>query len=400
MVDDPKVAKAIKEALDAAKKLEKQRDEEAKRCHESWNNTPVMKGHARKAHELHRDYLRIMYAIKKPPSSIPRQLIDFQKHTNMHKFITPILHFKVEINNTREKFDGQIKAAEGDLEKQKKLQSEKVQADVGLMAGLKEAMEDFNSTIGHFYLAKHDYMFNDAADNYHFYNDEKGVPTPNDGAVDPSSIQPLSVSQKNRGIKENTPVAFRGNLIAFELGFGDYFLRSLSELFEWTMADLHKKQIFDAGNIANRRLYGCKSKGLEEKNELVAQYQEIVGVAHRGVDTLNVPAVKAAKKRGEVSRIGDCMIKLRWANSETWETRTDFRAFKGQTAADWEIYNFANVARRKWKDANPTWNEAEVCLKKGGIPGNYLVYEDIEADESMESTIYDDKKEKYDMDSI
>jgi hypothetical protein len=112
MADSPEVAEAIAEALAAPKNLEKQRNEEAKCCHESWNNIHMMKGHAHKVYELYHDYLGIMYAMKKSPFSIPHQLIDLQKHKKMLMFTATILYFKVKIITTWEKFDDQIKAGE------------------------------------------------------------------------------------------------------------------------------------------------------------------------------------------------------------------------------------------------------------------------------------------------
>jgi hypothetical protein len=142
-------------------------------------------------------------------------------------------------------------------------------------------------------------------------------------------------------------------------------------------------------------------KSPKEKVKLAKSFRGISGIAHRGVDTLNMLLVERAKKSGRKTRVGDCMIRIRWyQGNDTWEIRSDYRWFRGNEVGDWEIYDFARKARSDYKKANPHWRDPGES--SNGTVGDYLVYEDAETrtkDEEESEDEEDDKDEDVTMEA-
>ncbi|KAH8144309.1 uncharacterized protein LAJ45_11705 [Morchella importuna] len=166
-----------------------------------------------------------------------------------------------------------------------------------------------------------------------------------------SKPKPFMLSSPSSGGKV---VAYRDRLLAVESSPGIYHLMSISQHFLHTPASLAAEpNIVNASLISNRMLHRVKERSSTEKMAIKTHCKGIVGVAHMGYHTLNTASASRAMRR-----IGDCLIEVAWSSTirealsggdvqvsedmiSTWETRTDWRAFRSQKTADLEIYLFA-----------------------------------------------------------
>jgi hypothetical protein len=336
-----------KQQEDLMMRLKEKRDLAARATHELWHSSPEkMRQAASIAHQLHRDYLRLAFRPGRglsKPTPIPRKLIDKSAPPSFIEKTKPLAELLA-----------QKEAAE------KALTGNNTQET-------RNALNDIISRLRHatdiFWVWAQDNLSCAVEEGWDHTN-YKFIP---DGHDEPISGGPipdikLTISQLNRlqqqlqVVKSNkttvTPFlfssavvvnmakvkAYRGHLLAVYISPGCYRLVSMSEQFFWTPSDLAADtSIYNAGNARLRRLRGCKELPRKEKLELLQNCRGIVGVAHNGYHSLNMDS---AQRNGR--RIGDCMIEVAWQDGvNSWETRTDWRSFRGKKLADDEIYIFA-----------------------------------------------------------
>lgn len=213
-----------------------------------------------------------------------------------------------------------------------------------------------------------------------YFDDERGQPVKDGAAPEavPTTSQPNRMGPKLKAPNmactqtatqphlptpfkaEDNIVAYRRHLLAVAISPGIYKLMLISEQVLCTKDSLiHDK--LDAGNLAGRLLHCYREQKLPRKKLILEACEGVVGIAHKGFHTLNAAS---AVKHGR--RIGDCMVEVAWkkdaqielveltaASAEmskrsrgrdvftTFETRTDWRLFRGKRRGDWEIYRFA-----------------------------------------------------------
>jgi hypothetical protein len=331
---------------DLMMKLKEKRDLAAKITHERWNSSEEeMKVAANIAHQLHRDYLRLAFRPGRgitTPTPIPRKLIDKSAPPSFIEKTAPL----VEILGAKKAAEKAFVDNSTDETRNRLNETVKHLKDATTVF-LEWAQDNLSCALAE----GHDYT------NYRFRDDKQ--PEPLLGGLVPDvefTISQLNRLESQLKVVENpmtiTPFlshsavvenmknveAYRGHLLAVYTSPGCYRLVSLSEQFFWTPSDLAADtSIHNAGNGRKRRLRGCKEAPRNEKIELLEKCLGIVGVAHKGYHSLNM---KSARRHAR--RIGDCMIKVAWSDGvTTWETRTDWRSFRGKDVADWDIYSFA-----------------------------------------------------------
>ena len=203
-------------------------------------------------------------------------------------------------------------------------------------------------------------------ENYMFKEEFEEHSKPADALMDPATLE-ISISQRSRGIKPPKATPDRasrkkrrkfGKIVATR---GPYFAvrQSSRKLGVYTLlnaAEIAQKRIetdtsvYDGKDLSLRKLGGYKRLPSEGQKQVQQAFKGIVGVADRGLKTLD----KVKNERKGKSRIGDTMIYCKWRetdeapNTYTWEIRTDLRAFYGQKLADIKILTFAKRAAKRF----------------------------------------------------
>ncbi|RPB10037.1 hypothetical protein P167DRAFT_576678 [Morchella conica CCBAS932] len=330
------------------------RDEAAQWVHSQWRFYPASKEVMRKganiAHMLHRDYLALAYNLKDHEfSCIPRKQIDKSAPRE----------FQEKAQNVQTKISSSSTLSQKDIP---------------------EGSRRLNADIRAFVDWSHDNLsvavfVEDGKTNFKFIPSDHCPEEPHEGGEANVELTMSQLSRLTDQLKSITKgpmlskpkpfmlsspssggkvVAYRDRLLAVESSPGIYHLMSISQHFLHTPASLAAEpNIVNASLISNRMLHRVKERSSTEKMAIKTHCKGIVGVAHMGYHTLNTASASRAMRR-----IGDCLIEVAWSSTirealsggdvqvsedmiSTWETRTDWRAFRSQKTADLEIYLFA-----------------------------------------------------------
>lgn len=205
-----------------------------------------------------------------------------------------------------------------------------------------------------------------------------------------------------------TPVAYRGNILVMSVGPGSYRLVSIGQQFLWEKHSLSASGAIDAGAPSQSLLSGCRSASMATKKALFQNCLGIVGVGHQGYHLLN--RLSAMKNKRQ---IGKCIVEVRWKLGilelfndrpkykingvemvKTFETRTDWQAFRGKEQGDYEIYRFAkdndsgiipSGHRGKYKKRRPKAIESAPTSRKNSRAtksyGSTMVFSDSDQDD-------------------